>query len=738
MAKDRRKLQHIHSSVPDKQPTAASLEVGEIAVNNAAGTEFLSLKNTNNKVIRFSSDSTLIDWIEKKEVMPYSGVVDNIHLDTGKSNIEIKFNQVAATNTPMHDVVNGASDIDGDCVNPYDSTNHTNGAGFAIDMSAYALTGGNPSFSSITVTHQSNLSGTTNISNGAGGSVLNITTSDVNATDANWNETITNKTSKITTLAKSATTATLSGNTLDITEATRISAKTPSTYVSGTNLSIVETNTDINSCGRISGKTNAYSMEECATGGTHTQKYHTSTVSGTSLNVTEATSTINSTNTNLTGTNLTIKESATTLSSTTITISGGTLTQTTTGATTVNVGGALAENVTGTTTINRTGAVTENNKGGLTITTTGKTCMQSTTDVNIGGDSSTNIGVTCDGGVYSNNVGIYAQTGITETANTVTISGTNSVSASGATVNISGNTTNISGATTLNISGKTVNVDATDYDLDATNVCVSGATKANFYGAETNIGIECGGSSANTVNVKGTTINETGDTVNISGGTSGVNISGATRISGATTIGGVTTINNNLNVTSNTIITGTTTVNGTLDAQNGLSKKLSWTYGDARNASSGETNFKTDTSFVIPKSVDNLTNYDGTNITLPHPVNVSGTVTATGAIYSSDRNLKENINFVAREDFNKVKNVFTKSFNFKDDEDKRKMYGVIAQEVQEAGLDELVHVKDDGMLGVDYTSLLILKVAYLEDFCAMLNRRIVELEDKLNNMGNKD
>ena len=113
---------------------------------------------------------------------------------------------------------------------------------------------------------------------------------------------------------------------------------------------------------------------------------------------------------------------------------------------------------------------------------------------------------------------------------------------------------------------------------------------------------------------------------------------------------------------------------------------------------------------------------------------ITGTVTATGAIYSSDRNLKDNISFVKREDINKVKNIFTKSFNFKGDDTKRKVYGVIAQEVQDAGLNELVHTKDDGTLAVDYTSLLILKTQYLEDFCAMLNGRIVELEKEIKNL----
>ena len=75
MAKDRKKLQHIHSSVPDKQPTPATLEVGEIAVNNAANQEFISIKNSENKVVRFSSDEQAVDIMEKKEVMPYKGYV---------------------------------------------------------------------------------------------------------------------------------------------------------------------------------------------------------------------------------------------------------------------------------------------------------------------------------------------------------------------------------------------------------------------------------------------------------------------------------------------------------------------------------------------------------------------------------------------------------------------------------------------------------------------------------------
>ena len=168
MAKDRKKLLHIHSSVPDRQPIPATLEVGEIAVNNAENQEFLSVKNSNNKVVRFSSDEQLVTWMERKDVIPYSGTVENIHLDTNRSNIEIKLNQVAAENTLKHDVVNGAKDIDGDYVNPTEDGGVTNGAGFAIDMSLYAMQGANPTFSGITNTCYTELNGRTEILGGDG------------------------------------------------------------------------------------------------------------------------------------------------------------------------------------------------------------------------------------------------------------------------------------------------------------------------------------------------------------------------------------------------------------------------------------------------------------------------------------------------------------------------------------------------------------------------------------------
>lgn len=164
MAKDRKKVLHIHSSVEDRQPTPASLEVGELAVNNNAGHEFISTKNTGNKVVRFSSDEQIINWMEKKEVFPYAGSVDKINLTGNTSLVKIKLNQVLANNTAKSGDVNHAK-FPGtqEEINPSTDGGLTNGAGFIIDMSPYALTGGNPTFSSVTVNTVLNVSGDTNI-----------------------------------------------------------------------------------------------------------------------------------------------------------------------------------------------------------------------------------------------------------------------------------------------------------------------------------------------------------------------------------------------------------------------------------------------------------------------------------------------------------------------------------------------------------------------------------------------
>jgi cell division protein FtsB len=145
-------------------------------------------------------------------------------------------------------------------------------------------------------------------------------------------------------------------------------------------------------------------------------------------------------------------------------------------------------------------------------------------------------------------------------------------------------------------------------------------------------------------------------------------------------------------------------------------------------------------TIVIPTSVKEMKNWNGSCYNFDSNVCVTGTIAASGAIYSSDRNLKENIKDLTDDALDKVSMVREKSFNFISDDTKRKTYGVIAQDVKENGLDELVFKNEDGTLAVDYTSLMILKIAKLTKdndrlvmAIARLEERINELESKLNN-----
>ena len=86
---------------------------------------------------------------------------------------------------------------------------------------------------------------------------------------------------------------------------------------------------------------------------------------------------------------------------------------------------------------------------------------------------------------------------------------------------------------------------------------------------------------------------------------------------------------------------------------------------------------------------------------------------APAYLNSSDERLKKNIVTISDKDIDKVKNVNLKSYVFKSDNSKH--YGVIAQDIEKAGLTELVTNGADGMKSVDYISLLILKIAELEN-----------------------
>lgn len=142
MSKDRKKLIHIHSNVYDKQPKSDALEYGELAVNYSDNMSFISTKKNNGSVARFSDDDTLVDWIEYKTVFPYKGEVEETNLIDNKSQINFIFNQKVAKNTPHHD----------DALD-----------GFSVDMSKYAMIGGNPTFNEVNVTKIINPNGNVEI-----------------------------------------------------------------------------------------------------------------------------------------------------------------------------------------------------------------------------------------------------------------------------------------------------------------------------------------------------------------------------------------------------------------------------------------------------------------------------------------------------------------------------------------------------------------------------------------------
>jgi len=324
MAKDRKKLVHIHSKITDKQPRPEALKVGEIAVNNGVSgstdRSFLSIKNANDKVVRFSSDEQMIFWTEKKEVIPFEGQVrgedgpestkdsgdygsygiTNDDLLNNKSNLVIKFNQVAASNTPKSEKINGGKDIYGKLVNgTLDASRE--GAGIAVDMSRYAMRGANPSFSSLTITNGTTLEGNLNVSgNTKIGNGLNVTgaTNISGATKITGNTTVNGN-------------ETVNGN-LVVTGNTSMSGNT--TIKGSTNIS---GNTTIDKNLTVNGDTKLQKLS--ATTANVTNLYATNNISGSSLTATTiSATTISGTNANIT--NLT----ANTISGGTLNVSGNT------------------------------------------------------------------------------------------------------------------------------------------------------------------------------------------------------------------------------------------------------------------------------------------------------------------------------------------------------------------------------------------------------------------------------
>ena len=545
---------------------------------------------------------------------------------------------------------------------------------------------------------------------------------------------------------------------------------------------------------------------------------------------------------------------------TTLNLNGTTINET---GTTVNVSGSTSTNISGGT-VNVSG-------GTVNSSSANETCITAGTTAAFVGADKTNIGKNCADGGQTTTLNINGTT-INETGNTVNVSATTNVNISADTICESAKTEadfyapktqigvscNGSTATTVNISGATINEggtnlnqNVTNYDLNGAVICISGSTNSNFYGKETNIGVDCGGTTATTVNVSGTTINEGGTTNNntfttvnntattinnntttynitgtsnvsvyggdvcISGGTeaslgaktvkigtdcgtntiaTGITINATTSvtvnapttiITGDTYISGDTTIGDNLTVSGDTYLDGslhlTTGLNKALNwvydnvcnhatgttvfAENSTDasrtitipssaahikrETLSWTYGSVTNATNGSydpgsnattacTRNSDNSKFIIPKTVSDVTN--GT-VTLDTCLNVDTDICVTGKVsasngffQTSDRNSKENIERPSDEKFVSARNTPIFKFNYKDDEEHRDIYGVIAQDAEANGLNEVVYTDENGKKAVDYTSLMILKIGYLEHDNAILRQQLAELYERVKKL----
>ena len=185
---------------------------------------------------------------------------------------------------------------------------------------------------------------------------------------------------------------------------------------------------------------------------------------------------------------------------------------------------------------------------------------------------------------------------------------------------------------------------------------------------------------------------------------------------GLTTFMGGILIPGNLS-TSGTTNLGTTII-GTKSSTKGLTifgniNATGWTkIGSTLNVSGKTTIGSPDTSADLQIYGKTTLGSSSTSADLQvyGSINTTKNITASAFYESSDKNLKEDITSISAIDL--ARDIQLKEFRFKADGIKR--YGVIAQDLLEEGLDNLVSTKNNH-LTVDYISLLCLKIAQLEE-----------------------
>lgn len=164
-------------------------------------------------------------------------------------------------------------------------------------------------------------------------------------------------------------------------------------------------------------------------------------------------------------------------------------------------------------------------------------------------------------------------------------------------------------------------------------------------------------------------------------------------------------------------VTGKLTVNGTLNVQNQGIELYSSSYPfiDFHYGNSSADY----TSRIIESS---------SGVLKINEVSLSnGQVTATKVTQTSDERLKENISTII-EDIDKIKDIEFFEFNLKNDKTKTKSYGVIAQDLEKVGLNNLVVEDTDGNKSIDYTALIMLELQRLRNEVKELKATINDLK----------
>lgn len=123
-------------------------------------------------------------------------------------------------------------------------------------------------------------------------------------------------------------------------------------------------------------------------------------------------------------------------------------------------------------------------------------------------------------------------------------------------------------------------------------------------------------------------------------------------------------------------------------------------------------NLPTESSTLVRVPIKTTYNHDRT-------IKTSKSIYASSFYENSDIRLKENIQRIDQSDL--TKQVDLVQFNFKDSDTKK--YGVIAQQLEQVGLQNLVY-ENDGKKAVDYISLLVLEIQRLRNEIGELKQEI--------------